>query len=126
MTAEAIAKALGGRRTGGGWIARCPAHDDREPSLSIADGDSSKVVVHCFALCQQDRVIVALRRRGLWGDAGQDSGKTVGAPLSAIDRPDRAIDTRAVGAAPLGRCDGRRRHLGRSLSRHPRHSHSSA
>jgi hypothetical protein len=25
-----IAKALGGRKVGDGWIARCPAHDDRE------------------------------------------------------------------------------------------------
>ena len=35
MTAETIAKALGGRKAGGGWMARCPVHDDREPSLSI-------------------------------------------------------------------------------------------
>ena len=35
MTAEAIAKALGGSRTGGTWMASWPAHDDREPSLSI-------------------------------------------------------------------------------------------
>ena len=38
MTAETIAKALGGRKRGRGWMARCPAHDDREPSLSISDG----------------------------------------------------------------------------------------
>ena len=37
MTAEAIAKALGGRKASGGWTARCPAHDDRTPSLSIRD-----------------------------------------------------------------------------------------
>ena len=30
MTAETIAKALGGRKAGGGWTARCPAHDDRD------------------------------------------------------------------------------------------------
>lgn len=36
MTAEAIAKALGGRKAGGSWTARCPAHDDRTPSLSIS------------------------------------------------------------------------------------------
>ena len=30
MTAETIAKALGGRKAGGGWMARCPAHDDRD------------------------------------------------------------------------------------------------
>ena len=32
MTAETIAKALGGRKAGGGWTAQCPAHDDRTPS----------------------------------------------------------------------------------------------
>ncbi len=30
MKAEAIAKGLGGRKAGGGWTARCPAHDDRD------------------------------------------------------------------------------------------------
>ena len=49
MTAEAIAKALGGRKAGGGWTARCPAHDDRTPSLSIRDADDNKVLVHCHA-----------------------------------------------------------------------------
>ena len=39
MTAEAIAKALGESRTGGTWMARWPAHDDREPSLSIRGAD---------------------------------------------------------------------------------------
>jgi hypothetical protein len=40
MTAEAIAKALGGSTTGGTWTARWPAHDDREPSLSIRGADN--------------------------------------------------------------------------------------
>ena len=31
MNAETIARALGGRRAGATWMARCPAHDDREP-----------------------------------------------------------------------------------------------
>jgi hypothetical protein len=30
MTAEAIAKGLGGRKAGGGCMARCPGHDDRD------------------------------------------------------------------------------------------------
>ena len=38
-SAETIAKGLGGRKAGGGWMARCPAHDDREPSLSMRDAD---------------------------------------------------------------------------------------
>ena len=39
ISAEAIAKTLGGRKVGSGWMARCPAHDDREPSLYISAGD---------------------------------------------------------------------------------------
>jgi hypothetical protein len=42
-SAESIAKALGDRKAGGGWMARCRAHDDREPSLSIRDADEGKV-----------------------------------------------------------------------------------
>jgi hypothetical protein len=66
MTAETMAKALGGRKVGQGWTARCPAHDDREPSLSIRDADG-KVLVRCHAGCDQRDVIAALKARGLWG-----------------------------------------------------------
>jgi hypothetical protein len=65
---EPIAKALGGRRVGGGWAARCPAHDDRSPSLSIHDTDDNKVLVHCHAGCDQECVIAALRGLGLWAE----------------------------------------------------------
>ena len=70
MKAEAIAKALGGWRAGGAWMARCPAHDDREPSLSIRDAEDGKVLVRCHAGCDQERVIVALRSRRLWDENG--------------------------------------------------------
>ena len=65
MTAESIARALGGRKAGLGWIARCSAHDDREPSLSIREADG-KVLVRCHAGCDQRDVIAALKKRGLW------------------------------------------------------------
>ena len=69
-TAETIAKALGGRKAGGGWAARCPAHDDHTPSLSIRDAEENKVLVRCHAGCDQERVIAALRGRGLWAENG--------------------------------------------------------
>ena len=72
-SAETIAKALGGRKAGGGWTARCPAHDDRTPSLSIRDADDGKVLVRCHAGCDQERVIAALRARGLWAENGPRS-----------------------------------------------------
>jgi putative DNA primase/helicase len=70
MHAEFIAKALGGFRTGAGWMARCPAHDDRKPSLSLRNSDSGMVLVRCHARCEQEQVIAALRSRGLWTERG--------------------------------------------------------
>jgi hypothetical protein len=66
VSAEVLAEALGGKKTGGGWIARCPSHDDRTPSLSISDGVDGKVLVYCHAGCRQEDVIAALKSRGLW------------------------------------------------------------
>jgi hypothetical protein len=66
--AETIAKALGGHRTGNGWIAQCPLHDDQTPSLSISSGKNGKVLVHCHAGCNQRDVFIAvMRKRGLLG-----------------------------------------------------------
>ena len=58
--AESIAKALRGRRSGRGWVARCPAHDDRTPSLSIAEGCDGRPLLHCFAGCPPEAVCRAL------------------------------------------------------------------
>src|SRR5262245_46460313 len=66
MTEEEVARALGARKIGDRWMARCPAHLDIRPSLSIDTGYTGKVVVHCFAGCSQDAVLWALRRE-LWG-----------------------------------------------------------
>ena len=65
MTAAHIAEALNGRRSGRGWIACCPAHRDRTPSLSIRESDG-RVLIFCFGGCSQREVIAALRQRGLW------------------------------------------------------------
>ena len=69
MSAETLARALGGRRTGSHWMAPCPTHEDRDPSLSIRDADDGKVLVHCHAGCDQSVVIGELRSRGLWDSA---------------------------------------------------------
>jgi putative DNA primase/helicase len=101
MTAEAIAKALGGRKACAAWMARCPAHQDRDPSLSIADGDNGKVLVRCHAGCEQHRVIAALRVRGLWGDAGRRGGNTTGSPSGTSSSPGRINETRTQAALRL-------------------------
>jgi putative DNA primase/helicase len=65
MTTDSIARALKARRSGAGWMAKCPAHDDNNPSLSIREVDG-KVLLHCHAGCGQREVIEALKAKGLW------------------------------------------------------------
>jgi putative DNA primase/helicase len=89
MTAETIARALGGRRIGGTWLARCPAHDDRKPSLSIRHANDGKVLVHCHASCDQERVIAELRGLGLWpSDGPRAPSRKVRAPVQHKLHPD--------------------------------------
>jgi hypothetical protein len=47
-------------------MARCPAHDDSTPSLSIRETRDGTLLVHCHAGCEQSAVIAALQDRGLW------------------------------------------------------------
>jgi hypothetical protein len=42
------------RKSGAGWHALCPAHDDKHPSLSIKEGEG-KVLLFCHAGCTFDR-----------------------------------------------------------------------
>ena len=49
------------RDTADGVMAQCPAHDDRNPSLSVEVGRTGdRVVVHCFAGCADDDVMTEL------------------------------------------------------------------
>lgn len=42
------------------WIACCPAHEDRSPSLSIRYCDDGRVLLHCFAGCDVEDVLSAI------------------------------------------------------------------
>ena len=43
------------------WMACCPAHEDRTPSLSISAGDDGRVLLNCFAGCGVEAILAALR-----------------------------------------------------------------
>lgn len=58
--AASIVKSLGGTWKPSGAMCRCPAHDDRRPSLSVRVGEHS-ILFKCFAGCSTIDVIRALR-----------------------------------------------------------------
>lgn len=62
MTTDVLLRHLDGvRKTGvGKYIARCPAHDDRSPSLAIKDCGDGRVLVHCFVGCETEDVLTAI------------------------------------------------------------------
>jgi len=52
MTAAEFLERLDGVKANGkGWQARCPAHLDDKPSLSVAEGEGGRVLLHCHAGC---------------------------------------------------------------------------
>ena len=86
MNAAGIAAALKGKRAGSGrWLARCPAHADRTPSLSLREGVIGPLV-HCHAGCLQRDVIDALRERGLWPSPPSRSSRRPPSPSRAVRR----------------------------------------
>lgn len=73
LSAEEIAFQLRGYRTRNGFMACCPAHDDKNPSLSLRETEG-KILFHCFAGCSQSSVLDALQSQGLW-PVGDQNGK---------------------------------------------------
>lgn len=56
-----LSKLPDAKRNGKGWQARCPGHDDRRPSLSIAEGDDGRALVNCHAGCTPQAIVEAVR-----------------------------------------------------------------
>ena len=76
----------GVQRVGAGWKARCPAHDDREPSLSVTERDDGLVLVNYIASCIRDAVLEALRDLGAWAELpGLTLGLIAEAKLLFVD-----------------------------------------
>jgi hypothetical protein len=48
------------KRGEGSWSARCPAHEDKAPSLSVRETEDGVVLVHCFGGCSAHDVVSAV------------------------------------------------------------------
>lgn len=85
---RALVDRLGGRWSGNGGLCRCPAHDDRSPSLSVRPG-RTRLLLHCFAGCAARDILDALK-----------AGRLIepGAPVApdAAQKRDRGPDMRAA------------------------------
>jgi hypothetical protein len=55
-----LSKLTGIKRYGDRWMALCPAHADRNATLSLSEKDG-KILLYCFAGCTLDRVLAALK-----------------------------------------------------------------
>lgn len=60
---DLVLSALSGvREVGTHWQARCPAHDDKKPSLSVKDGERG-VIVKCWSGCSFASIVEAMGLR---------------------------------------------------------------
>jgi hypothetical protein len=56
---DILARLQGVKKNGSGYMACCPAHEDKNPSLSISEKDD-KVLLKCFAGCTYEQIMTAL------------------------------------------------------------------
>jgi hypothetical protein len=99
---EVLGRFEGVRREGEGWKALCPAHDDHDPSLSIA-GREDRVLIHCFAGCRPDDVVARVGL--LMGDLFlSDDGQPVTVASLAADKclPVEFLETLGLRDLPAG------------------------
>ena len=63
------------------WMARCTAHDDHNPSLSISEGADGRILLKCHAGCATESVLAALglQARDLFAEANGNGGNGNGA-----------------------------------------------
>ncbi|CAN5183045.1 hypothetical protein BH11PLA2_BH11PLA2_07710 [soil metagenome] len=85
-----LSKLQGVKKTGNGWSARCPAHDDHKASLSVSEGDDGATLVKCHAGCTAGAVL-----------------KAVGLTLKDLFPPKR--NTKTSNPKPLGKPRGKPR-----------------
>lgn len=89
---ETVLSKLGGVKTvSGGYSARCPAHDDKTASLSIKEGEDSRVLLYCHAGCETQAVIstLGLEMQDLFPPSKKSKAKTKGKVIATYDYRDK-------------------------------------
>lgn len=61
MIAEILDRLPKVKSTGRGtWIACCPAHQDKSPSMTLRETDDGRILAHCFAGCSIEAIVNAV------------------------------------------------------------------
>ncbi len=83
------------QRGAGQWVARCPAHTDRNPSLSVAEAAYGAILLKCFAGCRTADVLAAigLSFRDILPDRPRIGRRRSAGPPPALE-PAEVIETR--------------------------------
>ena len=63
-------------------FARCPAHNDNNPSLAISSGENGQVLIHCHAGCKLDLILklIRLKQSDLFQNDREPQEETVPTP----------------------------------------------
>ncbi len=85
------------KRSGSGWTACCPAHDDKRPSLSVGIGDDGRVLLRCFAGCSIASIVAAvgLRQQDLFGPSPARANGKAAKHIHSFPTAERAIEALA-------------------------------
>ena len=100
MTPSEVAHRFDARPAGEGrWTAKCPAHEDRSPSLSIRETSDCRVLLHCFAGCETQDVLSAV---GLtFSDLFPESDRRLAGQLARVAYGTPSIETDPARRAEL-------------------------
>jgi hypothetical protein len=72
----------------GKWLGKCPSHEDKSPSLSIAEGADGRILLHDFAGCSPLDIVASLNLelKDLFTDAPNPHGHRMTPRPVKIDR----------------------------------------
>lgn len=101
MEIENFLKYLKGvQKIGNRYMAKCPAHDDKNPSLSIAEGEDGRILLNCHAGCSTEKVLQAmgLAMRDLYPNNQRSSATSSKTPIDLRPKLPTITEMRKIAA----------------------------
>ena len=104
---DIVAKLPGARKSGRGYSAKCPAHEDKNASLSVWQDEHGNTGLHCFAGCHRRDICAALgiKEEMLYADYDERRQKK---PASKVMARYDYIDTTGAPIVRVERLEGKR------------------